>query len=437
MIAPAKFPVARQRGSALLAALCFATVLAVALGSYLTLCYRTLALSSRALQGTQSVELAEAGMEDALWALNRNDWSGWTITGTTATRSLSGFTFAGGVTGSAQLTVTNYSGLTGVRTVTVTGTTQQPGGAAVSRTLTSTSARAALLVNAVAATAGRVRFKSAGSLDSYDSRLGDYASQTPGYAGVVSSGLNASGGGSLDAAAVELTSVQIKGYVAAMAGGLSYGTAARLLGPATPVGVKIDPTRISYSPYQPQFDEIVPSGSGSALPGGTVTLGNAGATVPAFYYASELALAGADVLTIDGPVVLAISGNVAISDTAKIRITATGSLRLHLTGTLGLNGNGIENDTNLPKKLVIISTTNSQPNYGMATNTPFCGVIYAPGANLTVYNSQTIFGALVARSVTFNASPVLHYDVALRTTEIEGVDAPFTVVDWRESTTGS
>src|SRR4051794_28397532 len=72
-----------DRGAALLAALCFATILAISLSSYMTLCYRTLSLSTRSAQGTRAIELAENGLEDALWALNENDWSGWTISGTT------------------------------------------------------------------------------------------------------------------------------------------------------------------------------------------------------------------------------------------------------------------------------------------------------------------------------------------------------------------
>ena len=47
-----------ERGAALLAALCFATVLAIALASYMTVCYRTLAMSTQSGMSTRSVELA-------------------------------------------------------------------------------------------------------------------------------------------------------------------------------------------------------------------------------------------------------------------------------------------------------------------------------------------------------------------------------------------
>src|SRR5581483_1033848 len=106
----------RERGAALLAALCFATVLAIALGSYITVCYRDLQMSGRSLRASTSVELAELGMEDAVLSLNKSDWSGWTISGTTATKAVGGFSFGGSVTGSVAITVTNYDGSTGTRT---------------------------------------------------------------------------------------------------------------------------------------------------------------------------------------------------------------------------------------------------------------------------------------------------------------------------------
>src|SRR5687767_11681832 len=158
---------AGERGSALLAALCFATVLAIALSSYLSLCYRTLELSNRGVTSLQAVELAEAGMENALWALNNNNWDSWTITGTTAARTITGFTFTNGVTGRISLSITSFDGSAGERTVTASGITTRVDGTETRRTLTSSSALAPLFTNAVAGTTGRVRFLSGGTVDSY------------------------------------------------------------------------------------------------------------------------------------------------------------------------------------------------------------------------------------------------------------------------------
>lgn len=420
-------PHRRDRGSALLAALCFATVLALALGSYITVCYRTLEMSSRTVQGTRSVELAETGMEEALWALNRNDWTGWTIASTTATKTLSGFSFDGGVTGSVSLRIANYDGTTGIRTVTATGTTRKPDGTTTSRTLTSSSAKAPLFVNAIAGTTGRVRFRVGGSVDSYDSSVGTYATQTPGFSAIISSGSTYT-----TAATVELTNAEVKGYVATLGTGPSYGTSGKLIGPTTPSTTRIDSSRIISSPYQPRFEEVIPTGAGTSLPSGSATIGNVGSTSPRLYYASSVNLNGSQELTVNGPVVLVVSGDFAIWESARIRITSTGSLRIHVGGNLAICGYGIQNDTKLPKKLSIISSSTND-TYVMATDTPFHGVVYTPNSHFAVVNSQTIYGAIVARAVTFYSSPVFHYDLALRKEVFDGLETPFAVTNWRET----
>lgn len=432
----------------MLAALCFVSVLALSLGSYITVCYRTLELSSRTMQSTRSVELAEAGLEEALWALNKDDWSTWTVAGATATKTLTGFSFDGGASGTVELSITNYDGsdlIAGVaRTVRVTGTVVQSDGTTVSRTLTSSSQPAPLFVNAVAAvgSTGRVRFRSGGTVDSYDSSLEDsggnlipYASQTPGFSAIVSSAST-----STTTDPIQLTNAQVKGYVSNLLGldGITYSASAKIVGPTTPAATKIDSERISVSPYQPVFDEIVPSGAGTTLPSGAATIGTAGATSPTLYYATDLALSGSSqILTIDGPVIISVSDDVTIASNARIRITSNGSLRLHLGGDLSIKGNGIENQTLRPKNLIIINTRTTWESYEMSTSQPFYGVIYTPVSSLTINTTQTIYGAIVAKSVTTGSSvsPVIHYDISLRNEVFDGIDIPFAITDWRETDT--
>jgi hypothetical protein len=417
----------RERGAALLAALCFAAVLALSLGSYITVCYRSLSLSSRTMQGTRSLELAEMGMEDALWALNKNTWTDWTIVGDNASKIISGIDLGGGTTGSISVAITNYTGASGTRTVSVTGSTTQDS-KTISRTLTSSSSKAALFVNAVAGTTGRVRFRSAGTVDSYDSTIGDYTAQTPGFSAVISSGNY-----STTTAPIQMTNVQIKGYTSSAGMDPSYSTSARLIGPSTPTSTKIDTSRISTSPYQPIFEEDIPSGSGLTLPSGTATIGTSGASTPTLYYGSWLYLTGSQTLTINGPVVIVLSADLYIANTARIRIASTGSLRIHVAGDITIGGGGIQNDTKLPKKCFIVSTTNPYDSYSMATNTAFYGVIYTPVSSFTVSNSQAIYGSIVAKAVTFSQSPAFHYDISLRNEVFDGIVTPFSVSNWRET----
>ena len=424
-----------ERGAALLAALCLAAVLAISLASYVAVCYRSLQMSTRNVNSTRGVELAEVGMEEALWALNKNDWSGWTISGTTATKTVTGFTYDNGATGAVTATVTNYDGSgAGSRTVTVTGTTTLNDGTSTSRTLTSSSSQMPLFVNAVAGTTGKVKFKVAGTVDSYNSSLGDYSTQTPTYSAILSSGST-----STTSAGVQLTNAQVKGYAALLnqSAGSFNSTSATLHGPTTPGATKIDDDRISTSPYQPLFEEKVPTGASTLLPSGTATIGTAGASTPTLYTATIVALAGSDILTVDGPVTLVVSGDLTIANSAKIVITANGSLDIHLGGDLSIKGNGIQNDTKLPRKLALIAKAdNVYDALEMTNTTPFYGVIYTPYNSITIGSAQTIYGAIVAKSVTFNVSPVIHYDLDLRDSTrgvFAGLITPYAVADWRET----
>ena len=435
-----------DRGAALLAAMCFTLVLALALGSYITACYRSLQVSNRNMNSGHSVELAETGMEEALWALHAQDWTGWALNGTTATKTLTGFTYDNNTTGNATITIANYNSTSSNRSITVTGTTTLgeiitlPDGTIThpteTRTLTSTSSQAALFVNAVAGTTGKVKFKSGGTVDSYDSSINVDPSvgQTPGYSAIISSGST-----STSSATVQLNNAQIKGYVATLSTGPSYSTSGKLVGPTTSASVNIDLTRATTSPYQPLFDEVQPGSTPNPLPTGTATIGTAGATTPTYYYGTDINLTGSQVLTVDGPVVIKLSGNFYINNTsgttAKIQITSNGSLEIHFAGDLAINGLGIQNDTKLPKKLSLLAKAdNVYDTLGMATNTPFYGVIYTPNNSLTISNSQTLYGSIVAKSVTFNGSPTFHYDLNLRKVAFSGIDTPYSAASVRETT---
>jgi len=61
-------------------------------------------------------------------------------------------------------------------------------------------------------------------------------------------------------------------------------------------------------------------------------------------------------------------------------------------------------------------------------------VIYSPLASITISNNQAIYGAIVAKAVTFTRSPAFHYDLSLRETVFDGIDTPYAISDWREVT---
>jgi hypothetical protein len=92
-------------------ALCFVAVLGIALASYLAITRQAMTISDASYQTNIGQQLAESGIEQALTAFNTNNWTGWTISGTTATRTIAvaaGKYGNSGISGTIALRVDNY-----------------------------------------------------------------------------------------------------------------------------------------------------------------------------------------------------------------------------------------------------------------------------------------------------------------------------------------
>jgi hypothetical protein len=446
----------------MLAALCLAMVFTISLASYISLCYTTLNISTNAVAMGRGTELAEAGIEEALYALNNNKWSAWTLSGGTASATMT--MTASGLSTSSSATPLNYgNGMNGTVTVTVQNYATSPSitsqgtitlpayaGGSTASTQSSTlsysaptlgTTNAPVFVNAVAATSGYVRFRSGGTVDSYNSVSGggyqNYSASIAGYSAVIVSQETAA-----TSATVRLGNAVVQGYASgydyqspSSTNWLSYGSSGGLIGPSAASTNTIDSTRLltNQAPYQPLVSENLPT-SWISLPGSastdgwtlnrTCTLGNSNVSTPTVYDAANgVNLTGGTVVTITGPVVLICYGNVNISGALSqiVLSTPASSLEIFLEyGNLTLGGGGIAN-TNaipLPKKLAIIDTNNNWASATISTNTPYYGVIYLPYMTLSVTaTSPTFCGSIVASQVSFTNSPTIHYDLALRTPE--------------------
>jgi hypothetical protein len=236
---------------------------------------------------------------------------------------------------------------------------------------------------------------------------------------------------------------------------------------ATAAGIpanKLDLTRVSRSPFIPQFDiqavagaDVLPNGT-TVLADGPTTLGTAGASTPSIYRVTGTYQNGittlrsgiyledaADILTIDGPVILNVIGSWLYVSSGKIEITTNGSLEIYFNGQLWVGSgatSGIQNLTLDPKKCILVGTStynNSSYHYYWATF-PFYGTIYMPDAYVSTWTNVVIHGAISAKNISFpQAGGVLHYDTSLRTAGKIGtfIDAPYEIAAWRELTDAS
>ncbi len=315
---------------------------------------------------------------------------------------------------------------------------------------------APLFPNAAGATGDLTITTGTGTVDSYDSTAGAYGGANVGYSAVLASGATLAINGT----------TTVKGYLAwpTPASGISSNTT--VWSSTSPSMPKVDPTRVSRSPYIPQFDILPASGlassfssvpKGVALPTPTVSsvsIGIPGAATPArYYYTGNLTIGGGAViqtLNIDGPVILYISGDLVMTSTGGgtsnvgiININGTGSAEIHVGGGLKVDSgsDGIVNKTLDPKALTILCDSSGTTNqfYNEGANA-FYGTIYVPKTTATNgfsfnygdTNATTQYGAVSASKITYTNSANLHYDTSLRYAVTPGVDQPYAVTEWRE-----
>ncbi len=146
-----------------------------------------------------------------------------------------------------------------------------------------------------------------------------------------------------------------------------------------------------------------------------------------------------------GDVVLYATGDVSIANGCYIKIKYGSSLELYLGGNLSVeNSGGIVHEgitSGSPLEDIAEAAMNLKI-YGMdsctliqlkANSAPFYGAMYAPNANLQLYNSGDLAGAFVGRSVRmFNSSGVFYYIPALGQVGINDQTAYLAVVRWWE-----
>lgn len=430
-----------------LVALCLTIVLGIAVAGYVTLCAHTMVLSNRSFCYTSSTQLAETGLEQALWTLNqaRNTpgyaWPGWTIANGSATMApLTGFATNRGVPGAVNVTVENYSSSS--PTITAHGILQMPDGITIDKELKIQAQPATAFFSGAIGAYNSIGFSSyhTNSLDSYDSSLGDGATQTLTDQAIVS------------APNVSVNDANILGYVATNGSAPFFAALGTVKGLNTPAGTNRDLGRIIANTSQNLFDILpndnLPGDNGGTLGSGSSDLKSEIADKPPlirYMVCGDLTLGSGDTLTIEEPVIIVVPGNLSIQDGGSIVIKGNGSAQIIVDGWIDIQGGGIDNQTKLPKNLAIFrrGTSGSSSNYPyfegssytarLDSPVAFYGVIYDPAGSLLVHGS-TVYGSLVANVVAVRGESSVHYDLDLRraTTTFSALNTPY-VAQWLEN----
>jgi hypothetical protein len=169
------------------------------------------------------------------------------------------------------------------------------------------------------------------------------------------------------------------------------GDAVRVVGRVEP-----DPLGVSGGVYAQKFNDCRIFSDNGVIPsdltletGQAVTL--SGKPGGARYYFTKIELKNGAAMTID---------------------TSAGPVHIYMSGELNGKNGTITHDGGDPKKFAIFSDTADPVSLSNAS--AFYGVIYAPYADLEIYNHATLYGAILAGTVEVKNSGNFYFDRALK-----------------------
>jgi len=435
------------RGAVLIVALLIAALIAVGLASYLNLNLSSARFSKRTFNSYAALNLAETGVEEAVWSFNRTSagvagaWDHWTTgTGTAAWHTFSGFDFGRNATGGVKVYVDNHTpGPTTRPKIIAQSAIGTPGDTPVFKMIEVTLRRRSMFANGLVAR-DKVMFSgTVTSVDAWNSDPDNDPATLPlPYDPALRTDRGTVASGATVAGSVLLNHTNIWGYVATGGAPPEVGSMGSIRGATTPPEVRIDPTRVATD-FNADFPTILAPTDGTHLAVVPPVLGTVGTITR--WRCHSLALTGTDTLTILGNVTLILtagSGADAVSVTGKasIIIPEGSKLTLFVEGNVKIAGNGIANANPQPITFQLWGTNNTPGGQSIQVvgNGALKTSLYAPQGDVVVNGNGDVMGSIVARSIHLVGNASFHYDEALAYGES---NEPFAISRWRELTTES
>jgi hypothetical protein len=430
-----------RRGAVLIVAMLVAALIAIVLGSYLSLNLNTTRLAHRAFHARAALNLAEAGTEEGVWSFNRatagqsDAWQGWSGDGTAAWKNFTDFQFTANTTGAVKVYVDNRSPAAGTNPkVVALATVSPPGATPVTKMIEVTLRRRSWFAAGLVA---RRSLSFSGTNANVDSWISD-PDHDPATAAVPYSAAVRRDHGSVASAAVTNDAVLINqahiwGTVATGGAQPSVGSQGTVRGATTSADVAVDANRITTD-FSAEFNLVAAPVDGTLLAAVGATLGTAGTATR--WRVPTISLSGSQSLTILGDVTLVMtagSGTTAISvaGNAAIDIPAGSTLTIYTEGNLRIAGNGMVNANAQPFTCTIFGTnqTLGGQDFQIAGNSAIKTSIYAPNGDVRLVGNGDIMGSVVARDITLTGNASFHYDESLADS---GTTTPCGISRWRE-----
>lgn len=444
------------RGSALISAAIASGILSIVIASFITFLTNEYILNFRSHRWTQSLHLAEGGIEIAFAELNypfyRNN---------SPFQSAAGWV-AGGTAGTYTMTVSNLTSTTGEAvgdvTITVTGATTGsaypkvqavgtcktwPHGPLTSRAILATLAISSqfpvglMSKNRMDMNGNNIYTDSYDSTDVSKSTSGLYDATKKQANGSVASNGTVTNSFSIGNADIYGNAYTGIGGSVALGSGGSIGPTFVVADRATTVAAAVSKgwLRSDFNVDVP--DVTLPAGATSwpYAVGGSHSIAKDETLTSGDYRIDNISLTSSerkDTLLITGNVRLYITGNVNLSGTSQIVVTNGASLKVYINGNVSLGGNGVINNAVTPINNQWYSTASAATTWSISGNGRWIGTVYAPKGNMTMNgggSSGDMSGGIVANNITLNGQVQFHYDESLRNSD---TGAGYTVQSWQE-----
>lgn len=455
------YPNDRERGSVLLVALIFSVIIAISLNSFISLGKTNLNLSLRSFYGNSALNLAESGLEQAMWSINEaveggsDAWTGWTVSGDNAWKNFTGLDADANAAANVRVYVQNHT-LSAAPVIIARSTITPVGSSSLEKWIKVRLTKRSVFANGLVAR-NSLRFSGGNAeVDSYDSRLGPY--DAPLGMGLFNKyDRGSAGSASISVSSFTLSNSKIFGFAAIGTSdysGLSVGPNG-IIGSFGGAAGTIDYGRVATDFVTNFADVTAPSTAGYTI--GAITSATVlplGGHLPAadgkFYYnISSISLSGGPSKTLNiaplAHVVIRITAapgysGVKLTGNASINVLPLANLEMYVNCDVDIAGRGIAN-LNSPDAFHLRSTkvagSVGVQDIKISGNGQLSAVVYAPNADVTLNgggSSGGVFGSIIADNISVTGGSSFHYDESLPTTSS---GSPFGVSNWQELTTVS
>ena len=139
-----------------------------------------------------------------------------------------------------------------------------------------------------------------------------------------------------------------------------------------------------------------------------------------------------DKVTVDSNIKIYVTGDLRLGNGDEVEILPNASLIVFLGGNLYIDNSGtINNLTQDPKKLKIYGL-DTCTNIDFKNSGVFYGAIYAPEADIHLYNGFNVYGAVVGKSFTQDVDANFFYDMLLREIDASEIGVHMVIKRWSE-----